>query len=106
LDKATPLELQHYPLAVPGRSLILRANRSASYVFEAQSELSALRVVQGMRWVVARLAFNLIIGNLSVSSELLQPGIDASCADSYDAESAQLLAMNDVTNHLVNKSLV
>lgn len=101
LDKTTAMELSAYPLAMPGRSVVLRANGGADYVFEAPSEEHALRFVHGMRWVIARLAFNLIIGNVDVSCELLAID-DAESDEDYVPNRA----MNDVTNHLVDKSLL
>ena len=51
---------------------MLRTEGGDHYIFEAmEDEGVAYRFVHGMRWIVARLAFNLIIGNLNVSCELL-----------------------------------
>jgi hypothetical protein len=111
VDKATPLQLQHYPLAMPGRSFIIKMNRSPDCVFEAMDEEAALRFVHGMRWVVARLAFNLIIGNMDVSCELLDIGRHddnkqkTRIPPQSPVEEAQWgMAMNSLTNHLVDKA--
>jgi hypothetical protein len=111
VDKATPLQLQHYPLAMPGRSLVIKMNRSPDCVFEAMDEEAALRFVHGMRWVVARLAFNLIIGNMDVSCELLDIGRHEDnkqktrIPPQSPVEEAQWgMAMNSLTNHLVDKA--
>jgi hypothetical protein len=111
VDKATPLQLQHYPLAMPGRSLVIKMNRSPDCVFEAIDEEAAMRFVHGMRWVVARLAFNLIIGNMNVSCELLDIGRHEDSKqktrilpESPVEEAQWNMAMNDLTNHLVDKA--
>ena len=106
LEKASALQLESYPLAMPGRSVILSATPGSNLIFEANSKDSALRFVHGMRWIVARLAFNLIIGNLNISCELL--GLDADFSDAAlrTTESQQMKAMNDVSNHLADKALL
>jgi hypothetical protein len=111
VDKATPLQLQHYPLAMPRRSFVIKMNLSPDCVFEAMDEEAALRFVHGMRWVVARLAFNLIIGNMDVSCELLDIGRredneqKTRIPPQSPVEEAQWsMAMNSLTNHLVDKA--
>jgi len=104
LDKASAIELESYPLAMPGRSLVLRTTGGESYAFESTDEQGAIRFVHGIRWVVARLTFNLIIGNLTGSCELLDvPKLDNKM-DGSDGLLPQSKAMNDVANHLVDKS--
>jgi hypothetical protein len=72
LSKATVLDLRDFPLAMPGRSVMVKLQqRDETYVFEMRSERDTYRFTHGMRWVIARLSFNLIIGNLGVSCELL-----------------------------------
>ena len=113
LDKATVHQLGDYPLAMPGRSIFIRLKRGAEYVFEALSDDDALRFIHGMRWVIARLAFNLIIGNLGVSCELL----DVERSGDPDSEAGRFpqtlkqeanwtKAMNDVTCHLVDQASI
>eukprot|EP00977_Amphora_coffeiformis_P024397 scaffold15695_cov160-Amphora_coffeaeformis.AAC.6 len=103
LEKATALQLQAYPLAVPGNSLLIRTN-PGDFVFEAKREDDAVRIVHGMRWLIARLSFNLIIGNVNVSCELLDVGRKAFKQRVGDSNRAK--AMNDLANHLVDKSSV
>lgn len=102
LDKATALQLEQYPLAIPGRSLVLRMNEGSDHVFEMHDESSAIQFVHGMRWAIARLSFNLIIGNVHVSCEMLE--VKESPSRSPVIESNWNSAMNDLTNHLVDKS--
>jgi hypothetical protein len=105
LDRASSSDLRAYPMALPSKSIILRTESGDTHVFEAMDEGVAYRFVHGMRWIVARLSFNLIIGNLNVSCELLDTYGDDS--DIPEALKKQMLmkAMNDATNHLVNKSV-
>ena len=58
---ASPLQIQPYPLAIPGNSVILRTTQS-EFVFEGGKEEDIVRLIHGMRWLIARLSFNLIIG--------------------------------------------
>jgi hypothetical protein len=108
LDKAGSMHLQDYPFAIPGRSIFLKATKGRDFVFEAGTEEQARRFIHGMRWVVARLAFNLVIGNLDVSCELMDVGLmdDGKKKDHPDTaleESRWTKAMDDVTNELVDK---
>jgi hypothetical protein len=112
LDKASARQLADYPLAMPGRSLFIRTIQGAEYVFEAKTEDQAVRFVHGMRWVIARLTFNLIIGNVNVSCELL----DVERGNEEDHNAAEkipqtpggevqwTIAMNEVASHLVDKA--
>ena len=111
LEKATALELENYPLAMPGRSMFFRTHKGVDYVFEARNVEEALRFVHGMRWLIARLAFNLIIGNVSVSCELLEVERNNKADDCYGMfpstlkeESQWTNAMNTTTSHLVSKA--
>jgi hypothetical protein len=109
LEKASPLQLQAYPFAIPGRSIVVRCGTDKEMVFEAPNEPEARRFIHGMRWVVARLAFNLIIGNLDVCCELLnvtKGNIDErKNPQSLQEEAQWAKAMNEVTNQLVEKSV-
>jgi hypothetical protein len=109
LDKAGAMHLQDYPFAIPGRSIFLKLTRGRDFVFEASTEEQARRFIHGMRWVVARLAFNLVIGNLDVSCELVDIGlVDGKKKvrpDTALEESRWTKAMDDMTNQLVDKSV-
>lgn len=99
LEKATVLHLQDYPYTIPGHSLMLRIHSSDDpLVLEAESSDEAKRIIHGLRWIVARMTFNLIIGNRDVTAELLELRPTSDPQDS-------LKAMNDVTNQLVEKSV-
>jgi hypothetical protein len=110
IENATTLELEDYPYAMPGRSLFLRLNKGDDYVFEARDATEALRFVHGMRWLIARLAFNLIIGNVSVACELLDVWDATNIEDRYGMfpssvreETRWTMAMNEATTHLVQE---
>lgn len=105
LDRASTAELRSYPLALPSKSIVLRTEDGDRHIFEAMDEGVAYRFVHGMRWIVARLAFNLIIGNLNVSCELLNVERDEGVSPEALEKQVLMKAMNDVTNHLVNKSV-
>jgi hypothetical protein len=98
IEIATPIQLQEYPFAIPGNSLILRFHNmtGADLVLESPNVQEAMRFIHGLQWVVARMTFNLIIGNPLITCELLD------VAPSLDKSSK---AMNDVTNQMIEKSL-
>lgn len=102
LTKASPLQLNDYPFAIPGNSMILNLqNSSSQLVLEAVSPSSARRFIHGLRWVVARLTFNLIVGNKDVCCELLELRDSSQVYRSADMNKA----MNDVTKQLIDKAM-
>jgi len=63
IQKARALVLANeYPLAVAARSVVVHAH-TQKYVLELPTETQALAFLSGLRWVVARLSFDLVIGN-------------------------------------------
>lgn len=95
VEKPTPLELhQEFPFCLAGNSVIIRLPDKERFVFEARSEEESKRFVYGIRWVVARLAFNLIIGNPIIACELLEVG-----------SGQEDTAMNSVAVEMVEKTL-
>ncbi|KAG7351989.1 hypothetical protein IV203_008037 [Nitzschia inconspicua] len=108
LTKADTLELENFPYAMPGRTVCLKIVNGGSFILEARSEEDAFRFVRGIRWVVSRLAFNLVIGNVDVSCELLDLGLVDSPAVARPSCMVELdwsRAMDDVADHLVQKTL-
>jgi hypothetical protein len=98
--------LGHYPFAIPGNSFFVALNNGSHVVFEAGSDAEARRFVHGLRWVVARLSFNLVVGNPLVSCELLSvPNSGKVLPQTPMEEALWSKAMNDVTNHLVDGML-
>ncbi|KAL3917435.1 MAG: hypothetical protein SGILL_004715 [Bacillariaceae sp.] len=107
LKKADTLELANFPYAMPGRTVCMKFSTGIWFIFEARSEDDAFRFVRGIRWVISRLAFNLVIGNVDVSCELLDLGLveENSSPMSTVQEFDWSRAMDDVTDQLVEKSL-
>ena len=97
LEKASAMKLKAYPLSLPGNSILIRLSEG-DHVLEAPDEEAAARFVHGMRWLIARLSFNLIIGNASVSCELLES------VEAPPDEMQEERAMNDVSNFLADKT--
>jgi len=91
-------KLKPYPLAVPGRSLSVSMGDGSVFLFEAKDEAESKRVVVGLRHVVARLAFNLIIGNSNACTDILHTttGLKIVCAKEKHLE-----LMKNVTDKLV-----
>jgi hypothetical protein len=92
-EKADAPQLKEFSSATLGRSIVLMTKRNETFIFEASTEDGAVRFIQGLRWVIARLAFNIIIGNPGVSCELL---------DVEEISGVQTRAMNDLTTYLTN----
>ena len=66
------MDLESYPFAIVGSSLIMTMGDKSKYVFEAQDDERAIQIIKGLRNLLARLSYNLIAGNaLNVCSELL-----------------------------------
>jgi hypothetical protein len=118
-DKASALQLERYPLAIPGRSILLRTHGGSDYVFETRHEATSLQFVHGIRWVVARLSFNVVIGNVRGSCELMdldhrengRPHSSSTAASTCfpstpEEESRWTRAMNDATNAMIDKSAI
>mmetsp|Transcript_17726 Transcript_17726/g.25586 ORF Transcript_17726/g.25586 Transcript_17726/m.25586 type:complete len:136 (+) Transcript_17726:188-595(+) len=100
VNKADPLQLVEFPFAIPGKSMIMRLhNAFDELIMEASSAEDTQLFIHGLRWVVARLAFNLIIGNRDVSCELME------ILETGPREYANAQAMNDITNQLVDKAV-
>jgi hypothetical protein len=110
LDRASSKVLGEKSFAMPSRCVFIRLAKGNEFVFEAESEQEAFRFVHGMKWVIARLTFNLVIGNLDVSCELVDVGLvkssDLSSSTRSILEEAEAArAMDDVTVQMVDKSV-
>jgi hypothetical protein len=105
LETATYDMLGDFPFAIPGNTFFLVLQNGSRVVFEAGSDASARRFVHGLRWVVARLSFNLVVGNPLVSCELLSIGDGKVSPQTPMEEVLWSKAMNDVTNRLVDGML-
>lgn len=108
LERADPLQLENFPYAMPGRSVFLKLTTGTSFIFEAAAEEDAWNFVRGVQWVVSRLAFNLVIGNLDVSCELLDFDLEEDPANRSPRSAMEFdwsRAMDDVADRLVDKTL-
>ena len=108
LKKADTLELANFPYAMPGRTVCMKISNGTLFIFEATSEEDAYRFVRGIRWVVSRLAFNLVIGNVDVSCELLDLGLmeESPTPGTSVMEFDWSRAMDDVADQMLEKTLV
>eukprot|EP00544_Gedaniella_sp_CCMP2646_P011698 CAMPEP_0202480194 /NCGR_PEP_ID=MMETSP1361-20130828/283_1 /ASSEMBLY_ACC=CAM_ASM_000849 /TAXON_ID=210615 /ORGANISM="Staurosira complex sp., Strain CCMP2646" /LENGTH=579 /DNA_ID=CAMNT_0049107609 /DNA_START=109 /DNA_END=1848 /DNA_ORIENTATION=- len=104
MDTASIDMLEQYQFAIPENTFFVVLDNGKHVVFEASSDSDAKRFIHGLKWVVARLSFNLVVGNPLVSCELLSVGGSQSPQTPME-EAVWSKAMNDVTNHLVDKSL-
>lgn len=109
LERPSPSDLKDYPFAMPSRTICLRASRDLCYMFETSSENEAYRLVHGLRWLIARLSFNLVIGNVEVASEVLHVGAKGPHGTkvhlSLIEEARRARAMDDLSDQLI-ESLV
>jgi len=106
MEKSTAVQMQNYPFAMPGNCFFVRKSDGRDFAFEADSDEEARRFIHGLRWLVARLAFNLIFGNRDVSCELVTLHADEkgmSPHSTVEDGHYSNKAMNDVTNHLVER---
>jgi len=106
-----------YPyVKFPNNCLLLQLNDGTTHLFEAKDATDAKKVIHGLRWIVARFSFNLIMGNRMVCTELLpnrttrirplaapQSFLETTPTD--DDGTVTSVTWNSVTNQLVEKSL-
>lgn len=108
VQKATEsIQLPSFPtLRNPEQSILINF-KNGVVLFEAETESDARQVIHGLRWIVARLSFNLIMGNRTVVAEMLPMLIqdDSENVDEFGNDTLPDRLMGDVTNQLVEKSL-
>jgi hypothetical protein len=104
LKMADTMELKNFPYASPGRTISVKTAYGGNFILEARSGDDAFRFIRGIRWVVSRLAFNLVIGSIDVRSELLDLGLMESPANP-PSEFAWSDAMDDVADQFVRATL-
>ena len=97
VEKADAVQLQAYPSAVPGNSFFVTLHNGGIILFEAKDESQQQSFIHGLRWVVARLAFNLIVGNSQICTELGLLGEEA-----HDEEVDEVC--DQITNRLLDVS--
>ena len=94
---ADSMNLHSFPYAIPEHSILITLHDGTVYFFEAEDEAEAKLVIHGLRWISARMVFNLLAGNRNVCSEMLPLSMNGQILSSD--------VMQAVTNHLVDKSL-
>lgn len=61
METPPPDKLEPYKYAIPDNTFFVLLNSGNHVVFEASSDVEARRFIHGLRWVVARLSFNLVV---------------------------------------------
>jgi hypothetical protein len=107
IDKAGIMDLKEYPFAIPGTSFFLNFSGGDPLLFETSSEFEQDRVVNGIRQLVARLSFELIMGNNKGISKKVISLQGINIPDSLNGVQDLLIAkaVSDITNELVEKTL-
>ena len=102
LNHANMLHLKDFPYAIPGRSVMVHLKNNTSFIFEAGTEEDVMRFVRGIKWAIARLAYNLVTGNLDGSCELLDLGLVEAIGSNSQLDWSR--AMDDVTEIMISKA--
>jgi len=110
IDRTTSLTLGGRKTEHVRRCILIRLSKGNDFVFEAESEDEAFRFIHGMKWMIARFSFNLILGNVDVSCEVLDVGHVTARSDSNspkslleEAEAAK--AVDDVTMQMLDRCI-
>jgi hypothetical protein len=92
--------LNAFPHAVADHSILITLNDGKVCLFEAKDMEQARGIIHGLRWIAARLTFNIIIGNFHICSEMISIKDQVGVSD-YTKDMFQ-----NVTNQLVEKTLI
>jgi len=95
---AESINLNAFRHAVPEKSILITLNDDSVCLFEANDVSEAKKIIHGLRWIEARLTFNIIVGNVHVCSEML------SMSDQRGISELTSELMMEVTDQLVEKS--
>jgi hypothetical protein len=102
IEKASEsLNLNAFPHATADSSILITMNEGKVCLFEAKNTEQARKIIHGLRWIEARLAFNIIIGNFNVCSEMLS--INGHNVGVSDYTTDMFL---NITNQLVEKTII
>jgi len=71
ITRPTASALRNFPLACPRHCFLLTLSDGDLLLFESQTEADVKRIVLGLRWTIAKLSFNIVIGNPDMCEELL-----------------------------------
>ena len=118
VQRADPLQLENFPFAIPGRTISINLKTDGEndrLIFEGASQDDAGRMVRGLRLVVARMARNLVIGNMEIGCELLDL-VDGNVSSERPKDSSSMSprsamefdwsrVMDDATEKLVGSAL-
>ena len=98
IERATEsLEMKAFPHADPDLSILITLNDSSCYLFEAPDLDTTRKVMHGLKWMEARMVYNIIVGNMHNCSEMLTTN------KHFDGDlTAELF--QTVTNQLVEKT--
>lgn len=97
---ADSMNLHSFPNAIPEHSILITLQNGNIFFFEAKDEVEGKLVIHGLRWICARLVFNLLSGNRKVCSEMLPMSMNSTSSHLLSKE-----VMTSVTDHFVDKSL-
>lgn len=92
------INIDSFPDAEAENSILITMNDGTVHLLEAESTVDARNVVHGLRWIIARLTFNIIVGNVSVVADML------SIDDGDGPNELSVEVMHSVTAQLVKKS--
>lgn len=95
---ADSLNLNAFPHAIPDHSILITLTDSSCFLFEAPDIENARTFMRGLRWIEARMTFNIIVGNMNVCSEMFITN-EQSCEGHLTAEVFQ-----EMTSQLVDKA--
>ena len=101
----TPHDPHSYPFAIPQNNLCVTLNNGGIVMFEAKDEGDQKSFIHGIRWLIARLAFNLIVGNRKVCNKLLNYQGAAEAQGGPVGEDDRNVIMDSVNNRLVERSV-
>jgi len=109
LEHADRLQLSNFPYTVPECSVVLQLKNSTSFIFESGTERDAMRFVRGIRWIVGRLTYNLVVGSLDINRELLDLGLmeppTSSTESTFFTHLDWSRAMDDLTEQLIENAV-
>ena len=110
IDRTTSLTLGGRKTEHVRRCILIRLSKGSDFVFEAESEDEAFRFIHGMKWMIARFSFNLILGNVDVSCEVLDVGhvkarSDINSPKSLLEEAEAAKAVDDVTMQMLDRCI-
>ena len=102
--KPTMFELENYTQAIPAHSFLVVTTDGTSLVFEAVDEAQMNRVSSALKWIIARLAKNIIMGENDWMIQMMVAAAGGVQNFDMDLESVVPDVKADCTDHLVKKT--